>query len=736
MAFDDQARKEFYNVLKVDHSINFADEAERARYVEHLHGNEDAMNLLKTEIELCDGQGVFLFSGQSGTGKTTELLRLQHALRTSSSFKGKVFYTDMTEWLNPTQKVELASFMLALTASWVDSLGNEQGQRSAWEKLWSFLKNTDVTLESFSFSAGAAQVEADATAIQVGANFGPLSTNIKLALQNDQQFRSTLEDALKKNKTGFVKQLHDFVRELKIELCPHQEKCVLLIDSLEKIVGGGENTKEVLSSVLQLFEQQSSVLQLPLMHVVYSIPPFILRQNRQLPARLGNAADVSLPSVHVFKRKPYTVDRSEQGGQSKLRRLLSMRYPPWSNFFTEDQINAIIENTGGDIRDYLRTLQLCLLKVSPEQARVTETHIQTAFDRIRPNMDLPEQEKHWLARVNDTHESCLGEHIDVYTLESYIKTKHVLAYMNGCYGLNPMTTQTPQAPYLVFGELQQWWQIHEGFGLSYVFSDDALGMAWLRERVNEGLQSPATEFKLITVDHLQDLESFFLGLQHPSHALPDLGQRQMVWIAPAMDQAHGVLQRLNEMRQLLLRSPHLYLIALPSSSALGAARLASDLWSVRSLVLSAQGQNWRAQRSPSWDQEITGTTTPSADASTPTIKAWCHHHAQWSTLADSSNRSRLSLQMGLQAMADAIALRRFEQAQTIGKQVIQVSQFQQDDLGRANALQALGDLDRRLGQIASARALYTQAIALYEKEQNDLGRANALRALGDLDSRL
>ncbi|WP_205872741.1 tetratricopeptide repeat protein, partial [Limnohabitans planktonicus] len=40
-----------------------------------------------------------------------------------------------------------------------------------------------------------------------------------------------------------------------------------------------------------------------------------------------------------------------------------------------------------------------------------------------------------------------------------------------------------------------------------------------------------------------------------------------------------------------------------------------------------------------------------------------------------------------------------------------------DDLGRANALQALGDLDRRLGQIASARGLYTQAIALYEKNK-------------------
>jgi hypothetical protein len=215
---------------------------------------------------------------------------------------------------------------------------------------------------------------------------------------------------------------------------------VLLIDSLEKIVGGGENTKEVLSSVLQLFEQQGSVLQLPLVHVVYSIPPFILRQNRQLPARLGNAADVSLPSVHVFTRSPYDVDSSVQGGQSKLRELLNMRYPHWHSFFTEDQINTIIEKTGGDIRDYLRALQLCLLKLSPEQAQVTDAHIQTAFDRIRPNLDLPEQEKHWLARVNDTQEACLSEHIDVYTLESYIKTKHVLAYMNGetWYGVHPL----------------------------------------------------------------------------------------------------------------------------------------------------------------------------------------------------------------------------------------------------------------------------------------------------------
>lgn len=441
MTFDTNARKEFYNLLKVEHRIDFENDAERKKYVAHLHGNEDAMGLLKTEIELCEGQGVFLFSGQSGTGKTTELLRLQHTLGQSEEFAGRVFYTDMAEWLNPTQPVELASFMLALTASWVSVLGNDvQGPRSAWEKLWSFLRTTEVKLESLGLKAGPIEMGASASSIDATVDIGPLSANIKLALQNDLQFRQQLETALQKNKTAFVNQLHAFLRELKLSLCPQGQKCVLLVDSLEKIVGGGENTKEVLSSVLQLFEQQGSVLQLPLVHVVYSIAPFILRQNRQLPARLGNAADVSLPSVHVFKRPTNCVDPSEAGGQSKLRNLLQMRYPQWDVFFTEMQVNSLIENTGGDIRDYLRALQLCLLNLSAAQPRVTQAHIDAAFDRIRPSMDIPEQEKIWLAQVSQTHDSCLSEHIDVYTLESYIKTKHVLAYMNGetWYGVHPL----------------------------------------------------------------------------------------------------------------------------------------------------------------------------------------------------------------------------------------------------------------------------------------------------------
>ncbi len=50
----------------------------------------------------------------------------------------------------------------------------------------------------------------------------------------------------------------------------------------------------------------------------------------------------------------------------------------------------------------------------------------------------------------------------------------------------------------------------------------------------------------------------------------------------------------------------------------------------------------------------------------------------------------------------------------------------------AGALLSLGQLESRIGNVERARNLFDQAVELFRKEQDDLGRANALQGMGDL----
>ena len=71
-----------YNALNFDKPVNFgqdelvADGLGRDKYVENLHGaaERDPVQELANQIDLSDSAGAYLFTGNRGTGKTTELL--------------------------------------------------------------------------------------------------------------------------------------------------------------------------------------------------------------------------------------------------------------------------------------------------------------------------------------------------------------------------------------------------------------------------------------------------------------------------------------------------------------------------------------------------------------------------------------------------------------------------------------------------------------------------------------
>ena len=74
------------------------------------------------------GGGVCLFTGQRGTGKSTELKRLQQALEKLGAV---VFYADLSEFLLLTKEVEISDFLVSVAGALSEKIEEGVGQISS-----------------------------------------------------------------------------------------------------------------------------------------------------------------------------------------------------------------------------------------------------------------------------------------------------------------------------------------------------------------------------------------------------------------------------------------------------------------------------------------------------------------------------------------------------------------------------------------------------------------------------
>ena len=118
---------DFTNVLNHEQPLDVSKPEDAARYVTGLHGDSDAVVRLRKDILRRIGGGVFLFTGQPGSGKSTELQRLKRDLQALGG--SKVYYCDLQDWLNLNAPVTLSSFLVALLSSWVFQAGVIQAQQ-------------------------------------------------------------------------------------------------------------------------------------------------------------------------------------------------------------------------------------------------------------------------------------------------------------------------------------------------------------------------------------------------------------------------------------------------------------------------------------------------------------------------------------------------------------------------------------------------------------------------------
>jgi hypothetical protein len=173
---DSQAQKAlrtFYTALK-DEPL----EPDDKFYVPGLHIEDvggDPIIDLATQIDWNEGGGVYPFTGQRGTGKSTELRRLRVELRQ----RGHVaLMADMVEYMNLTTAVEVGDFLIAIMGALSERVEAEYRDdatyQSYWDRIVKFL-GTEVKLDGIDLKGGGA--------------------TLKLSLREDPDFRRRVQEA-------------------------------------------------------------------------------------------------------------------------------------------------------------------------------------------------------------------------------------------------------------------------------------------------------------------------------------------------------------------------------------------------------------------------------------------------------------------------------------------------------------------------------------------------------------
>jgi len=429
-----------------DRPLDPALTADRNLYVKELHVQKldglsiDPVTRLARQIERAEGSRVWMFTGNIGSGKSTELLRLRQDLLAKGCI---VFLADAAEYINLNQKIEIGDFLISITAAFAeqagDYLGEDQIKAGYWERIRNFLTRTDVEFKEISAGAGAEFA-------------GPVKLSLKGDLKAALRQDPVVKQLLQKHLRGHLATLADDLEAYRGEILARLRakagpgaKVVMLLDSLERLRGSGDAGDEVFSSVKGLFTQYPDMLRLHDMQVVYSVAPYLIKLAPQLGGLFGAGTLCHLTTAHVFKSR--TRDLDAEGGVRVIRDIITRRYPAWEELLPGSALDRLIENSGGDLRDLFRLLSIVLLEL--EFSDKVDAVLPYALEQVRRDMTWVTAPQ--LARLRHlaaAKEPRLEDDADRDALVHDLETKRVLMYRNGSdwFDVHPLLRSLLETP--------------------------------------------------------------------------------------------------------------------------------------------------------------------------------------------------------------------------------------------------------------------------------------------------
>ena len=400
------------------------------RYI-HLYdapemASNDPVELLARSIEWTLGESVQLLSGFRGTGKSTELGRLQQRLEGNGYL---VFRTDIEDYLNLSLPIDVSDFLMAVSGAFSDAIARSEFAAKHLEltPYWDRLGNL---LDRIQFSG-------------LSASLGPgiASASVQLNLKNDPSFKQRLQEHMAGHLGALVSDVREFietcVRTLK-EQQGNDREVVLLVDSIEHFRGTLVNAKEVQSSVETLFVSHSEKLRLPYLHVVYTVPPYLKVRYSNLGALYEPGGIYVLPALKLHDKEGACV----QSGYDSMERVVRARGDWEALLGDRPTLDRLIRYSGGHLRDLLRLLAEVMRRARTLPA--SKDTVTAAIDQLRTEfLPIADNDARWLADIARSHQTALADTKDLPELARFFDTHLALCYRNGdeWYDVHPLISE-------------------------------------------------------------------------------------------------------------------------------------------------------------------------------------------------------------------------------------------------------------------------------------------------------
>ncbi len=381
-----------------------------------------------------------LFSGFPGSGKTTELKRLEERLdpkkaepietpRNKDPRPTKVVFIDGGEFFDLFQPLNIADILRVIAyrldeAANLAKTGTTKPKKRFVDHLVDFLKNTKIELHG----------KVDLSQYTNG------KVNLMLEFKNNPTFGEAAREAIAQRGQAFLdlakKNIHDSVDEIR-RVNGENTRVVVIVDGLEKIQPIDEKDRErIEKSVEHLFVNQAPLLRIPC-HVVYTFPLWL--QYRQTISGSFDAPPIVLPMVKVWDKDKKAV---HQEGCDALKEVLRKRIDLRTVFGPEPSphLDDLIRASGGYLRDLLRLVREVIL--AGDDFPADSAYVQDVIGKLEQDYSktLLGTDLDILAEVALDHKPPQDSGTRMAAFARLYEKRLILAYLNGneWYNVHPL----------------------------------------------------------------------------------------------------------------------------------------------------------------------------------------------------------------------------------------------------------------------------------------------------------